>query len=914
MQTPMVFLGLVLLATCGLAGEVLVLDDFEYRDEAAAQQAWQMAENSDPVELMQHESEGGKTALRMPCSFTREDVNRAVYDREVQLDLRRHGTIEFDFYADDTTPIRNGTIYFRSGDGWYGAGFQPAEGWKHIVLGKGAFGIEDQPAGWGAISGIRICAWKSQARPTFCAVDNLRARAEDIAIIRGTAEGGENRTARDVAARIGEALRDMGVPHGTLTDGDVIDGALEGRKLAIFGYSPAMGDELADRIGTFIAAGGKVVVCYTIHERVRELLGIDGFEYTQREYDGQFADVAFEPNALPGLPEKMNQNSWNANIVTPGEHNARAVGSWQDAEGKQVGTAVLVSDNGAYMGHILTGGDLESKKMFLVSLVGHFVPEAWGDAATHALEGATRIGPFAQREDLEEYLNAEGPKSARGDEIGAMVKAAEQAQEEARAALAGKQYVAVMTSAAAMREALADAYILAHSPRDGEFRAVWNHSGTGDCGTWEEAMQRLSDANFNAVVPNMWWAGVAHYDSALLPHSKTFDEQGDQIAQCVEAGKRHGIEVHPWKVNWNLSNAPADFVEKLRAEGRLQADPRGEELKWLCPSHPDNFQLELDTMLEVARDYDVDGVHFDYIRYPHGNSCYCDGCRQRFEESRGEKVANWPEDCYSGELKPEYRQWRCDNITRLVRATAEEARKIKPHIKISAAVFGSYPGTKDSIGQDWVLWCRDGWLDFVCPMDYTQSDSYFHNLAQLQVGYVGGVVPLYTGIGHFRIPDDQAIGQMQIARSHGADGFILFNMGTTLAERGFPKFGKAITSEKALLPHNSPIIRFQTDLDSEEPLVTTDAERLSVKVTLVGLGAHRKRAMDAIGEIELQDLDGNRLEKVGDLPEIGQTETLEIARRDGAFRLAAVGEMKFDDNSTRPFIRRSRPYRFGEGE
>ena len=41
--------------------------------------------------------------------------------------------------------------------------------------------------------------------------------------------------------------------------------------------------------------------------------------------------------------------------------------------------------------------------------------------------------------------------------------------------------------------------------------------------------------------------------------------------------------------------------------------------------------LERDAMLEVATNYDVDGIHFDYIRYPASDHCYCDGCRTRFE-------------------------------------------------------------------------------------------------------------------------------------------------------------------------------------------------------------------------------------------------------------------------------------------
>ena len=96
-------------------------------------------------------------------------------------------------------------------------------------------------------------------------------------------------------------------------------------------------------------------------------------------------------------------------------------------------------------------------------------------------------------------------------------------------------------------------------------------------------------------------------------------------------------------------------------------------------------------MLEVARKYEVDGLHFDYIRYPDRDKCYCDGCRSRFEQHTGKQVANWPTDCYSGELRDAYTQWRCDQITRLVKAVHDEAKQIRPGIAISAAVFGSLP-------------------------------------------------------------------------------------------------------------------------------------------------------------------------------------------------------------------------------
>ena len=46
----------------------------------------------------------------------------------------------------------------------------------------------------------------------------------------------------------------------------------------------------------------------------------------------------------------------------------------------------------------------------------------------------------------------------------------------------------------------------------------------------------------------MLWGGSAHYASDLLPRSETFEKYGDQLEQCCAAAKKHGLEVHVWKV------------------------------------------------------------------------------------------------------------------------------------------------------------------------------------------------------------------------------------------------------------------------------------------------------------------------------------------------------------------------------
>jgi uncharacterized lipoprotein YddW (UPF0748 family) len=274
--------------------------------------------------------------------------------------------------------------------------------------------------------------------------------------------------------------------------------------------------------------------------------------------------------------------------------------------------------------------------------------------------------------------------------------------------------------------------------------------------------------------------------------------RGDAIAACLAACRKYGIEIHVWKVNWNLGHTvPKEFVARMHDEGRLQANSRGEEEPWLCPSHPDNRKLEIDSMVEVARNYPVDGIHFDYIRYPDGDHCFCAGCRERFGQAVGAKVENWPKDVLrGGALVDRWLDWRRANIDAVVEAVSREARAVRPGIKISAAVFREWETDRDGVGQDWKLWCDKGWLDFVCPMDYMESNLRFENVVARQVKWAGRV-PCYPGIGvsasSSRFGAAKTIQQIRIAERYDTGGFIIFNYGVPESRDLLPLLGRGIT-------------------------------------------------------------------------------------------------------------------------
>jgi uncharacterized lipoprotein YddW (UPF0748 family) len=795
---------LLLWALAG-AGNEQAIDTFQYADSEAAAQAWVASDGTPAVTMVQ---DNGRRVLEMATPFASQpNLPRTIIDRKVKLDLSVPGEIALEIRSAAADKVGHLSLYFRSGAGWYAAGGELSKkGWQTLRFSKASFRPEDKPAGWHQIDGVRISIWRGPAADTVVRLAGLTAVWHDVALVIPSPElhpgDREMRSALSAADTVGDMLGQLGLGSDAVDEKAVIHGALERRRVAVLACNPSVAAETVAALERFIAEGGKVLVCYNLPAEFGKVLGFGGLKYVRPQPPDQFAEIRFEAPDMPGLPKAVRQNSWNITTAEPAGHNARVVARWFDPQGKPTGhAAMLVSDRGAFFSHIVIADDPDGKRQMLAALLGYLCPTLWEQMAKSKFEGIVRVGHLEDPADLARYVK-KGANSAANEAL----QAAAAAYREAKKQAAAGEYPQAIQRAQEARRLFVDAYLRATPSRTGEGRAFWEHSGQGAYpGDWDRTAKELAAGGFNMVIPNMLWGGVAYYESDVLPQGKIVREHGDQIAQCAAACKKHGLEAHIWKVNFNLSNAPRQFVEKLRKEGRTQVSVRGEPHDWLCPSHPENFKLELESMLEVARKYDVAGLHFDYIRYPDGEHCYCEGCRSRFEGERGTKVANWPQDCHRGPQSKAYHDWRCKQITRLVEAVHREAKKIRPAIKISAAVFGAYPACRESVGQDWVAWIKAGYLDFVCPMDYTESDLGFVVLVSNQLKLIEGRTPIYPGIGatasRSALSVDRVVGQIHHARSLGADGFTIFNLDRGTIEALAPGIGLGAGSQPAAPPH-----------------------------------------------------------------------------------------------------------------
>lgn len=782
--------------SCVLFGvNELLVDDFRYSSSEAARSVWRSLGGTPLVEMF---SEGDQPVLAFQAPFASNPrLERTILDCDKQLDLSAAGRVVLEIRTLQTQSPAQLTLYFRSGAGWFAGSAQVSpQGWRQVVLTRDQFRSEGSPAGWHAIDGIRLSIWRDKPEDFVVQVRRLVACWSDVTLLVPRADGSvEAREMGQFASTFARILDELGVSHDLGDEEAVRMWALKHRRVLIIPYHPRLDDRTSEAIAEFVDAGGKLFACYVLPSNLRTRLGIRELRYW-RPQEGTLAEIRFAPGTVVGLPAVMRQASWNINEPLLAE-GAKPLAHWYDRAGNPTGRiAASLADTGVFLSHVLLDDDLPRKRWFVAAVLGHLHPPLWPTMARNAIGRAQTVGHCSAPTELEAFLRE--AQVLATPEYEQYRKLLDRANELAETG----DFPQAMQTAEAARGQLLTVYAKAMPSPTREGRAFWNHSGTGAYpGDWERTARELAQAGFNMVLPNMLWGGLAHYPSDLLPRSATYRKLGDQIAQCLAACRRHGIEVHVWKVNWNLSTAPREFVDKMRAEGRLQKSFRGEEHAWLCPSHPENFRLEIATMLEVVQKYDVDGIHFDYIRYPGGEYCYCEGCRERFESSLGRSIADWPAEVRSGELRQAYLEFRVAQINRLVEAVSREARQLRPNIKISAAVFGAYPDCRVSVGQDWVHWVRSGYLDFVCPMDYTEDDAYFQQLVTNQIRLVGGKIPLYPGIGAWRLPPDRVLGQIFLARKLGANGFTVFDLNEDAAQNLLPVIRLGVGAKRATPLH-----------------------------------------------------------------------------------------------------------------
>lgn len=586
-----------------------------------------------------------------------------------------------------------------------------------------------------------------------------------------------------------------------LRDDSQLAATLAGRRLAVLVYVSQPQPAHVAAIKSFLDRGGRLIVCYSASPALAELMGVRLSGYVRGTTEGRWSGMRFGAARPRGVPEQIEQVSPNLMLAQPVQGRSDVLAWWTDRQGRTMPEpAWLVTRQGYWMTHVLLAdGDAAAKSRLLLALAAACDPTLWATAAAPLLVDARRVGSLGSPAEAEAAAGRLRDPARRGQAVMA-AQSAGRLDARARELLRTGRGFEAWEAAVELRTEMYAVYGLLQTPRRGEMRVVWEHSGMGLFpGDWPRTCRVIKEAGFSDLMVNVAGPGFAHYRSEVLPMSRVAIEQGDQLAACLAAARPLGLRVHAWILCFSTTQTTADRMAVFRQRGWLLSGEDGRERPWLDPAVPEVRAYLQRAVGEMAGRYAVDGIHLDFVRYPDYGGSLGPTVRPRFERDAG-PVAAWPQDVKLGGSRcAEFMRWRSGMVTDFVAATRLQMRREAPGRMLTAAVFGKYPSCVDAVGQDWQDWIGQGLVDYVLPMDYTEDLAAFSQLVADQTARRALRRRVLPGIGvtaaESRLDPVQVIDQIQVVRRSGCPGFALFDLDTTLRRQVLPVLRLGVTAE-----------------------------------------------------------------------------------------------------------------------
>lgn len=310
---------------------------------------------------------------------------------------------------------------------------------------------------------------------------------------------------------------------------------------------------------------------------------------------------------------------------------------------------------------------------------------------------------------------------------------------------------------------------------------------------------------FNALFVQVRGRGDAFYQSSLEPRGEELAGQPasfDPLAEVIRQGHGAGLQVHAWMNTcyvWGAGRKPYSRSHVVNQHPDwLARDVQGHyvlksvnecEGAFLTPANLAARQHIHDVFLDVARRYDVDGIHFDYVRYANSGYDYSVAALFWFrlwmrhslnaeEIAKIDRRARTDHLIYPHLFPIQWQQFRRQQVTDMVAQISQDVKTIKPWVVVSAAVFADSPDALNARGQDWKTWLQRGYLDAVIPMAYGASTAKVAaQIADAVACARASGRYVYAGLGSWHIPVGSTVAKINAARALGAQGSVLFSYG-----------------------------------------------------------------------------------------------------------------------------------------
>ena len=286
-----------------------------------------------------------------------------------------------------------------------------------------------------------------------------------------------------------------------------------------------------------------------------------------------------------------------------------------------------------------------------------------------------------------------------------------------------------------------------HIIGDNEFRGVWiatvnnidfpsrpGLSAAEQKAELDEIVRISREAGMNAIFFQVRPTSDALYNSAIFPTSRVLSgTQGapfaggfDPLAYIIEISHANNIELHAWINPYRITQGtpanPSHDLSVLAPNNPARLNPDwvvryADGRMYFNPGLPQVRDLIVRGVLEIIKNYNVDGIHFDDYFYPYPVA-----------------GAHFNDDAafarYGGGMNRA--DWRRENVNSLIREVNEAIKSVRPEVRFGVSPFGIWANRRTNpagsetgglearyaIYSDVRAWVEGGYVDYIIPQIY----------------------------------------------------------------------------------------------------------------------------------------------------------------------------------------------------
>lgn len=295
----------------------------------------------------------------------------------------------------------------------------------------------------------------------------------------------------------------------------------------------------------------------------------------------------------------------------------------------------------------------------------------------------------------------------------------------------------------------------------------------------EELDQIIENAlkyNINTIYFQVRPTNDAFYESKLNPYSRfLMGKEGkkppfDVLQYIIDKAKPHNIEIHAWCNPYRVSmrDQGENKVEYLNSLDDLNFAKKHPELVVtdinnqliFNPTREEVKTFIIDSMIEILKNYDVKGIHWDDYFYPYSPLSEHDNDLEDYNNREDKSLS--------------LEDFRRYHVTDVVKRTHEAVKNIDKDLEFGVSPFGIWrskhtdkrganisPNTSESYKNqyaDTYKWVKEEYIDYIIPQLYWEFGhplAPFADLAKWWSEVVKGTnVKLYIGHGPYRLGNE----------------------------------------------------------------------------------------------------------------------------------------------------------------